>query len=216
QPGFYRFSFAPLGDSRSRAYYALLELVGSGRVGFGRAPPDTYLDGALYLNGAPGDSQLVSRLVFDLPQALLGYGLDALAWLDVFAVGVLLFVLPGWALLALLWPGIGARPVAERLALAGGLGLGIYPLVLLWAHASGLQLGAFNVWLPVGAALAVLLWRGRGWRPARTIAAGRAWADSDAFWPDLMLGLATAALVVLRFRAIRQLEAPLWGDSVQH
>jgi hypothetical protein len=216
QPGFYRFSFAPRSDSRAREYYALLELVGSNRVAFGQAPANTYLDGALYQNGAPSDAQLVSRLVFDLPFALLGYGFESLVWLLAFGVGALLFVVPGCALLALLWPGIGARPVAERLGLASGLGLAIYPLVLLWANVIGLRLGALNVWLPVGAALAALIWCGRQWRPARGAAAWRAWAGSAAFWPDLILGVMTAAIVVLRFRAIRQLEAPLWGDSVQH
>jgi hypothetical protein len=216
QPGFYRFSFAPQGDSQSHSYYALLELNGPGRVAVGQAPADSYLDGALYQNGSPSDVQLASRLIFDIPYALLGYAFDSLIWLAVIGMAALIFVVPGWALLSLFWPGISARPVSERLALAGGIGLTIYPLVLLWADVIGWRLSAFNVWLPVGASLAVLLWRARSWRPAHVVVAGRTWAGSAAFWPDLVLGVITAAIVVLRFRAIRHLEAPMWGDSLQH
>lgn len=216
EPRFYRFTFDPQSDSRGRTYYAFVELEGEGSVWLGSAPGDTYLQGALYDDGEPGDAQMVFQLVYQPQQALLGLAGEAIQWVGILAAGLFLFVLPGWALLVTLWPAGGRLPWPARLGLAIGLSLALYPVLFLWTDLIGLHLGPLYAWLPASVGLAVILWQARRWRPARAGDRIRAWLRSEAFWPDLAL-LAVAGLIFLvRFYAVRSLDVPMWGDSYQH
>ncbi len=126
-----------------------------------------------------------------------------------------LFVLPGWALLAM-WPGASALSWPERLGIAVGLSVGLYPLLLLLTSLVGLQLGALYVWLTLAAAAVSLVWRNRAWRPGAQVAVWRAWRQGNALWPDLALVVALALVFAVRFYVVRSLDVPMWGDSYQH
>jgi hypothetical protein len=215
-PGFYRFSFAPQPGSQGRSYYALFELAGAGRVKLDRAAGDAYLDGAMYQDGQPLDAQLGGYLVFDSPQMLLGFAGRALGWAGALAIGIFLFILPGWALLVLLWPGASDLSWGEKLGLAGGLSVALYPLLLLWTDLVGLHLGPLYAWVPSMAALIFLAWRNRAARPASLAARARAWWRSGARWPDLAFIAVLALIYITRFLVIGSLDVPMWGDSYQH
>jgi len=212
--GFYRLSFPALRDSHGCYYYAFLEIPGEGEVWVGAGPGDAYLDGALYRDHEPLDVQMAFQLVYDPRWVLLDLGWAAVGGLGLLAVVGLLYVVPGWALLAWLWPG----PVswAERLGVAAGLGLALYPLLFLWTDLVGLYLGPLYAWLPPVVGLAALAWRYRAWRPWRGGEVLRRWVRSEARWPDLAL-LATMGLVFgVRMLTVRTLGAPMWGDSYHH
>ena len=213
--GFYRFSFSPLSDSHGRYYYTFLEMQGLGATQVGAGPGDVYLDGALYRDHRPLDAQMAFRLVYDPPWILLDLGRAAMSGLGLLAVAGLLYVVPGWALLVWLWRG-ERLSWAEKLGIAAGLSLALYPLLLLWTDLVGLHLGPLYAWLPAVGGLAALAWRYRAWRPRRGWEALRQWARSEVLWPDVALLVVMGLVFGVRLLVVRTLDAPMWGDSYQH
>lgn len=136
-------------------------------------------------------------------------------WLLALPAAIWLFVLPGWALLRL-WRGAEGLTLLEQLALGLGLGLALYPTLMLAASLVGLRLGALYAWLPpfAGLALLIALWR-RGARPA-TLAGWRAREPGGNAWPLAALAVVLAVVVAVRCLAVDGLAVPLWGDSVHH
>ena len=214
-PGFHRFSFASLRDSHSRYYYAFLEVAGDAAVEVGAGPGEAYLDGALYRDHQPLDAQMAFRLVYDPYWMLLDLGRAAIGGAGLLLVAGLLYVVPGWALLVWLWPP-GRLSWAERLGIAAGLSLALYPLLFLWTNLVGLHLGSLYAWLPVVGGLAALAWRHRAWRPRKGWEVLRQWARSEGLWPDLALLVIVGLVFGVRLLVVRTLDAPMWGDSYQH
>jgi hypothetical protein len=220
QPNFYHFEFPPQAESQRRAYFVVLELAGDGSAQVGRAAGDAYEHGSLYQNGEPVDAQMAFRLGYDPAWVARGVLADGAAWLGWLTLALFLFVLPGWALLAALWPGVPSAGWPEKLGLAVGLSLALYPVLFLWTHVIGLHLGPGYAWLPPLAGLAVLgaaAWRRRQDRPApgktKPIAE---WLGSTSFWPNLAFVAVFALIVLTRFWAVRNVALPMWGDSYQH
>jgi hypothetical protein len=147
-------------------------------------------------------------LMLDLLKATPG-------WAGLLAVTGLLFVVPGWALLAWLWPG-RRLAWAELLGVAVGVSLAVYPLLILWTDLVGLHLGPLYAWLPVVAGLAALAWRYRAWRPRQGWAALGQWTRSQAFWPDVTLLVVLGLVFGVRLLVARAIDVPLWGDSYHH
>ncbi len=128
-------------------------------------------------------------------------------------VGALLamFLLPGLALLRLLWPSTLAP--AERWPLAIGLSCAILPLVLLASEPLGLRWNAPLGWGFLALCALVVAWpsQGENWlSPWRALASWR---------PDrqhlLLLAISAAALIA-RFYMVRDLPVGPWGDSYHH
>ena len=214
-PGFYHFSFPPERDSHGEYYYAFLTLEGEGTAPVGQAPGAAYLDGAAYVNHEPQDAQLAFCLTYDPLWMVVELVGAAVRGVGLLSVALLLYVVPGWALLAWLWPS-GKLTWPERLGLAVGISLALYPLLLLWTDLVGLHLGAFYAWFPVVGGLAVLVWRYRDWRPRQGWETLRCWARSEAVWPDVTLLIVLALVFGVRLLVVRTLDAPMWGDSYQH
>lgn len=214
-PGFYHFSFPPERDSHGEYYYAFLTLEGEGMVPVGQAPGAAYLDGAAYVNHEPQDAQLAFRLTYDPFWMVVELVGAAVRGVGLLSVALLLYVVPGWALLAWLWPR-GKLMWAERLGLAVGVSLALYPLLLLWTDLIGLHLGAFYAWFPVVGGLTALAWRYRDWRPRQGWQDLQDWRCSAAFWPDVTLLIVLALVFGVRLLVVRTLDAPMWGDSYQH
>lgn len=221
----YRFDFPALGRSSQQDYYFFFEVTGDGSLRAASGPADTYLDGAAYQNHQPLDAQLAFSL--DYAPGALGLGLvrESLAWAGVLGAGLLLYILPGWAVLSLAWRGWERLGWGEKLGLAAGASLGLVALFVLYTGLAGIRLGAGYVWLPVVLSGAWLLkgWLRRGGLRAALAAhislqkilrhPGGGWLDC---WPDITLVVLLALIFGARFWAIRGLDAPLWGDSVQH
>lgn len=222
EPGFYRFAFPSLAASHGGYYYAFLEGAESG-VSVALGPGDAYLDGAAHQDHRPLDAQTSFRLVYSPPEVALDLAGAALGWLGLLAAVALLFVVPGWALLAWLWRG---RPLswAETLGLAVGISLALYPVLYLWTDLVGLHLGAGYAWLPILFGVAALLWRYRTrllslparWRLRWRGDEVQPWTKREAFWPDLTLILLLGLILGVRLLAVRSLDVPMWGDSYQH
>jgi hypothetical protein len=213
-PGFYRFSFSPLSDSHGQYYYAFFTARAAGAKA-ALAGEDAYLDGAAYQDHQPLDAQAAFHLVYATRYVVLDLLGAALGGIGLLAAGGLLFVVPGWALLSWLSP---ARrwAWAELLGLAVGVSLALYPVLMLWTHSVGANLGPLYVWVPVGAGLAMLVWRYRTWRPWHGWQVLRGWARSEALWPDLTLLFVLGLVFGVRLLVVRGLEAPMWGDGYQH
>ena len=214
-PGFYRFTFPPLPHSHGRYAYAFLELQGRGSIQVGVGPGDVYLDGALYREHQPVDAQMAFRLVYDPRHVMLDLAQAAVGGLGLLGVAGLLYVVPGWALLAWLWPR-DRLSWAERLGIAVGLSLALYPLLLLWTDLVRLHLGPLYAWLPAAGGLAALVWHYRAWRPRKGWESLWRWARSEALWPDLALLAVLGLVFTVRLLVVRTLDVPMWGDSYQH
>ncbi|NUM45629.1 MAG: hypothetical protein HUU38_13065 [Anaerolineales bacterium] len=177
------------------------------------APGNTYLHGSAYQNGAPlPDAQLAFRLVYD--PLLMGWGVlkEMVGYVGLLFVGLFLFVVPGWALLAALWRGWEALDGMEKLAASAGLSVALYPVMLLWAYVVHLPLG---VWFasPAGVGAVYLLWKRFKSPPPPT----HQRTNHPLTQPTTFLSLLILFILLLaRLWAIRGLEIPLWGDSYQH
>ncbi|MHB0877282.1 MAG: DUF6541 family protein [Anaerolineae bacterium] len=215
-PGYYAFRFAPQPDANGRYYYGRFSLVDGGcaAVNLAAGPANAYRNGSAYSDDRPLDAQVTFRLDYDragMVSDLLSWGLGAAG---VVAFAAFAFVLPAAALL--LWAGGRQRPDWASLATgAGGLGLALYPLLMVWADVAGVRLGVLHAWLPGVLALLYVTYRGRtAWRGlSRRL---RSWAASEAVWADGALLLVVALLVLTRLLVVRGLDGPSWGDSVQH
>lgn len=219
--GDYLFSFSPQPASRGKDGYFYLEIQGGGGVLVGIAPGSIYLDGALYADQQPIDVQMTFGLVYSPRLAAWGVIRQGFVWFGMLLAGIFLYILPGWAVLRLLWTGWGKLSWAEKAALAGGMSLAIYPLLFLWTSLLGLHLGVVYALLPGIAALAVLIWCNR------SLLADIRNLHKDIFrtifkisWtnilPDILLVLVLGVIFAIRFWSVRSLDVPMWGDSYQH
>ena len=214
QPDYYRFSFPILPASNNQSYFFELTYTGAGAVAVASADASTYHDGAQYRNGAAHEAQTAFQPIFDRPTLLLDLGRSALGWAAELLVQALLFVLPGWALLA--WLLARRLTWAEHLALSVGVTLALYPLLLLYIDLVGLQLGAWYAWLPMLASVVYLVWRYAVRRAEPVAARSRERRSVIDLLPDVALVFVLGLAFLARMLTIQPFEAPLWGDSVQH
>ena len=160
--GYYAFDFTPLANSNRQDYYIELEVQGSGSLEAGTADGAAYLSGALYQDGQAKDAQLTFGLGYDRALQLRGLLGEGLTWALWLLAGLVLYVLPGWALLDALWVSWGGLRFWEKFGLAAGASLAIYPLLFVWTDLVGLHLGPLYAWLPPLVGLGWLVWRRRG------------------------------------------------------
>jgi hypothetical protein len=227
-PGFYKFDFPTLGDSQLQYYYAYLEIEGDGQIEVGSGPADSYLEGALYQDHTPKEAQAAFQLGYQPGPLAVGLLKTSLPWIRTLLLGIFLFILPGWGLLKLLFPGWLELSLPEKLALAGGVSLCIYPILFLWTHVVRLQLGAVMAWIPPLMGAGILLWRARARKLTRTEhpvgirftgPAVRAWPRPSLrglAWHQLAFAVVMGLVILTRFWTVRTIEIPLLGDSYQH
>ena len=221
-PGTYRFDFAPITRSNQGYYYALLEVEGNGSLWVGASAGNTYLNGALYQDGAPQDGQLTFLLEYDGSALFLGLAREVIKWLEVMGAALLVYLIPGWALLAWLWRGWDRLRWLEKFGLSAGMSLASGALLMLYTDLFGLHLGAAYAWGPALVGMGGLIWKGvaNGGLKRRFQAIDQGIRHPrftlNTRLPDISLVILLGLILVVRFWAIRGLEAPMWGDSVQH
>ena len=222
-----RLPFTPQTNSAQTRYFLTLETEASTPLTLRAAPGSAYLNGSAYQSGEPlPDAQLAFGLVYD--PGWMAWGLLKLAgtWAGMVLLFGLVYALPGWATLSALWPGWESRTLIEKLLLAAGVGLAIYPFLLEWTDVLGLHLGVLYAWGPpilAGGYLGWKKWKGSGKKEAGSGEAEYGIPNKKygiRHWlldPEPLLFFLLAALVfATRFWAIRELDAPMFGDAFQH
>ncbi|PDV98845.1 hypothetical protein [Candidatus Chloroploca asiatica] len=136
-------------------------------------------------------------------------------WFVTLVAPVLLFILPGLALLRL-WRGAAALTFLEQVALALGIGLALYPVLLLWADLFGLKPGPLLVWSIPLLSLPLLGWTFVRQNPPIERAAWRSRESGGNGWPLVTGYFVVVALLGVRLHTITGLSVPLWGDSLHH
>lgn len=132
-------------------------------------------------------------------------------------LGLFLYILPGLALLSWFWKG---RPLSwgEKLGLASGLGVALYPILFLWFYVFGLAPGSLYAWIPGVLAILALLWR---YRKSLNLRSNgqikiRSWRPRWEHMPHSVLLVVIILLLVVRLAVVGKMSAPAWGDSVHH
>ncbi len=215
---FYRFDFPSIVDARRQYYYVLLEIDGEGSVFISTAGPDSYLNGALYLQNTPGEGQMTFHLVHDDKQLLQDLFHEVTNWIKVLIIAIYLYVVPGWVIFQFLWPEWKTLPLTVKIVLAAGVSLSLYPLVMLWCDVFGIHLGVLHCWIP-SLLLGILLLKNRFYID-RILTHGSALQSIKRSFmisfPDWVLLILLGLIVFTRFWSIRDLEAPMWGDAYHH
>ena len=221
--GWIRFPIEVLPDSHAKYYYFFIESEGveDGRFPIQYGPPESYFNGAMYVNGKPQEGQLTFRLSYNRAAMLtdLAKGIGASTGRGLLVM--LVFTLPGWALLMLFQLKRERRIVrhwVEGVSVAIGLSLSSYVIIFLWANWVNLHLGGMLVWLIVAISAAFLIWHYRVWqlRLHNVLSAARTWSESDTVWADSATIMIVLVAATARLLMVRGLDMPLWDDSVQH
>jgi hypothetical protein len=213
-PGYLHFQFPPVMDSTQKYYYIRLETEGAGSLRVGISSGDSYINGAMYQNQIPQDAQLAFNLSYDPFRVASGLLQEGLTWILWIIIGVFLFIIPGWALLGLLWPSWGNLYWGEKLGLSAGVSLAIYPIIFLWTHLIGLNLGPLYAWIPPIVGVLIIIWNNRKYLKQKRISSPIPLSPTP--WADITLLLVIGLVFLVRFWVIRGLDAPMWGDSYQH
>jgi hypothetical protein len=205
-------------------YYLDVEVDSEGGVKIFTGEADSYLDGALYIDQSPQEAQLGFRLDYDSKYYILGISILIVQWIGILFIGAFAFVLPGWALFSLLWPGWGKLNWCSKLGLSGGLSLAIYPLIMLWTSLIGLHLSYWYAFLPPIAGLLALIWKNQkslrntpiNLRQKNPIINKVNLGSSQNILADISVVIIIGLIIASRFWVIRSLDVPLFGDSYQH
>ncbi|MFC2054071.1 hypothetical protein ACFLV7_07205 [Chloroflexota bacterium] len=213
-PGYIRFQFSPVKDSTQKYFYIHLEMEGAGNLRIGTSAGDSFINGAMYQDQIPQDAQLAFNLSYEPIHVALGLLQESLTWILWILIGIFLYIIPGWALLGLLWPGWGNFHWGEKLGLSAGVSLAIYPIIFLWTHLIGINLGRLYAWIPPIVGVLIIIWNNRKDLKHRHISPPISLSPFP--WSDITLLLVIGLVFAVRFWVIRGLDAPMWGDSYQH
>ena len=134
------------------------------------------------------------------------------AWkiLEIVAIATGLYLIPGLAVLRLLWHGVTLSWIA-RLALACAIGFALPPLLLELASLIRLPWNTAMTVSYIALALIVLVYPRRSIRELRAIR-----LTLRIFWHDWMLGGLLSLALVVRLYVVRGLPVGMWGDSYHH
>lgn len=207
----YQLDFPSQSHSVNRDYYIILEVDGNSSLSIRTAPGETYQNGALYVNDEPIDSQLSFSLIYNSKLLFIGLCYELLDWIKYSLIAIFLYIIPGWALLSLLYGHWLEKSFMEKIGLSAGLSLAIYPIIILWTNLVGLRLGAFYAWLPPILGLLIIIWINRSWYIKPKFSQIRKLPIVDFAYFSI-----TILIFAVRFWAIRNLPVPMWGDGFQH
>ncbi len=147
--GFYRFSFPPLFNSHTGYFYATLEYTGTEEIEVPTGDLDSYLDGTLYYDDEPQESQAVFRLSYDRLLIMKDLVLLASTWLGYGAAVVGLLFFAGYPLV-LGWARGAGLDFTSSLVLGAVSVLALWMVLLVWADVFGVRLDGTRVRLMVG------------------------------------------------------------------
>lgn len=219
--GYYGFFFPPLNDSANQNYFLRLSLQGSNEFRIGAANGTRYLNGALYTNTQPQDSQLTFQLQYRVFDAMVGVLGEIGIWLTKILGSIFLFILPGWGFLKAFLRNWNSQHWSVKLGLSAGMSLAIYPLVFLWSDLAGINL---DLWFPILMGIlgiSLIAWFDR----EKILALPEKIQSSNRRFPaavlnitsiDILNFLVIALIVTSRFWIVRGLVTPIGSDPVHH
>ena len=215
---FIYFEFDPIADSRHVYYYLTLTAdtppAAPGPMLYGAAL-SSYPNGSAYANGAPVDAQLTFQLNYNRPAMALDTARRLGGSIPETLIALLFLLLPGAVLLV--WLAIPLKlEGVEWAALATGLSLSLYVILLSWLRYLPFRLSGLAVWLIFLGLGMLLLWGLWRKRPVFGPAFGlwrQQWRLTPAF-----VGLAGVLALswLARIAVIQGVEVPLWADSYHH
>jgi hypothetical protein len=209
------FQFDRPVSSLNKDFYFVIETEDA-VCSLGNSTPSTYSWGSMYKNGKPVENQFAFSVSYNLSKMAFGVFVQILIWLFWIFIICLAFLFPGIVLFRIFWK--QRLSLAEELGIAAGLSVSVYPLILLWTNVTGVHLFAWNGIIPIVLALVYLvyhIWKNRklfAWTEIKN----RYFGNKEKIWVVAGYCIVLAGVILSRFWAIRSLEAPLWGDSVQH
>jgi hypothetical protein len=230
--GFYNFTFPAIKFSKGQDYYFELAFNGPGSIKIGSAPGNNYLNGSQYSGDLALNSQSSFKLNYDAVLLITGLSVEGVYWILLLLIGMILFGIPGWAVLSWFFPPWEKQNWVTRICLSIGLGIAFYPILFLWMDTAGIHSNLLNaLLLPILGCLAIatryFLGRQGRFSPiedqsnwsgdleTNTVSSSKlsSWYERI---PDLAFLLIFFLLLFTRFWPIRGLDAPMWGDSYQH
>jgi len=229
EPRYHRFSFNELIDSTNEDYYLLLEMIGDGSVQIGVGPADSYLSGSAYLDGKPTNNQLAFQLSYEQKGLILGLLQEGIYWLNILFASAVLIIIPGYGILSTILDKWNQYRWPEKYSLASGVSIAIYPILFLYSNLFHIQLGFLYALLLPLLGLVLIIWK--NYQPIKLLADRSTRSKyitgiyvsslnylktPRIFIPDLVLLLIIGLVFTTRFWPIRNLDAPMWGDSFQH
>ena len=218
---YYRFDFPHLTGSSAQYYYIFLEIDGTGSIQVGNGPAESYLNGAAYIDHQPIEAQLSFKLDYDRSVAMREIIRQIIPWMAGFLVLIILFAIPGWALLSLVWSEWSKQTWFLKLAISMGVSYALYILLVLYTSLFHLQLGIWYALLPAITGGIIITWRNKQKLPGtiekrKIMLTIKQVVFRAGSLPDLVLVIILVILFLLRAWQMRGLDAPMWGDSVQH
>ncbi|NIV33856.1 MAG: hypothetical protein GWN58_31735 [Anaerolineae bacterium] len=196
QEGFHRFTFPAISSSHSQYYYAFLEHTGTGKVEAAVGTVDSYLDGTLYRDGQPLESQMVFRLAYDPASIVLDLVLMVGNWLAFGLAALALLFFSGYWLIRR-WALRAGLDFTASLILSSVAALAAWMVLLVWASLL-LRLASWSVWLVVGTSCLagmVLFVRDREHWQRREYWLGPNPLSTVAFWGVVLLSIALRLFV---------------------
>lgn len=132
--------------------------------------------------------------------------------MQVIASGMLLLIVPGMAVKAFLpFP---PMHWSLHLAVAIGISLSLFPLILIITHLVAIRFDSTAAWLMLGICAVVLL--AKCSRKYKRLPHRIRMFCASLTVADLVLVALLLLVVVTRLAVLSEVHAPMWGDSVQH
>ena len=224
----YDFHFPTQLHSTNNLYYLDLAITGEGALKVGSAYGPTYSDGSLYLNQNPKDGQLSFQLGYSGIYLFVGLLKELIKWAIILLSFSWLVILPGWAISTTIIPNWSKIHWAVKGSIAAGIMISLYPLLFLWGDLLGINFSSAISWIVPFCGLVLIIWKyflhaqHTQTKSCLTIFVYnkkkfQTWISTPGKWvPDVILIFSLILIFLSRFWAIRNLVAPMWGDSYQH
>lgn len=207
------FTFTPIPNSAERSYYFFFDSPTSTNgdaITAWATPQEVYSEGAFYKRNAAQSGDLAFRTYYSYsPIVLISVAARGLPRSVVpLLTGVLLLILPGWALLSLV--GSELHPLSDKLVLICALSLSLYPVLLALCKVVGLHLSASWLWCLLAGSAIIIAWK--EWSKRQQFSASR----RKLQYQDALFLLLAFFVLLSRLLTAPELRIPLWADSYQH
>lgn len=150
--GFYCFSFPSILHSHNHYYYGFLEFSGTGRVEVSTGNLNSYLEGTLYYDHKPVESQSVFKLNYNPPLIIIDLLLMLGGWIGYGVIGIAILFLAGYWIIRK-WTIEIHSDFTIVLTLSIACALSAWMVFLAWAALFQIHLSTITVRFLIGSAV---------------------------------------------------------------